>query len=359
MHKVLTERRWFWLAAGLSVAAVALAAFAVWRVDPYFHYRAPDTARFRYVLDNQRCQNDGIVRHFDYRALVTGSSMAENFKASDVERLWGLKAVKVPFEGSSYKELSQIVGRAVAANPKLELVIVALDFNKLIMPPDWMRTDLGNFPEYLYDENPWNDVNYLLNRDAVLKSLKAVMPWGKPGITSFDAYSCWHEPGTRYGAQAVLRGEAYAPVADVPQRAYSDADAARVAANVRENLEPIMNCGRTVLFFVTPYSAARMYYWLKGGQFERQLQAERQLAEAVAQYPNARLFSFNSRVEVTGDLDNYRDIDHYGPWISARILQWMRAGEGELTPANLSARIDEERRAYREFDYRRMFEARD
>jgi len=356
MTFLLQPRKWFACTLVVLGAILLLAAALVWWVDPYFHYRAPRTDRFRYTLDSQRFQNDGIVRHFDYRALITGSSMIENFKTSDIERLWGLKAVKVPFAGASYRELARLVCRAAAANPDLELVIVGLDFNKLIMAPGWMRTELGDFPDYLYDENPWNDISYLLNRDAVLKSLKAVWPWSRPGITSFDDYSRWHTEETRYGARAVLAGADYRPVSDAPQQAYSEADAALVAANIRENLEPIMNCGRRVLFFVTPYSAARMYYWRLGGRLECQLQAERQLAEAVLAHPNVRLFSFNDQVAITGDLANYRDLDHYGPWVCTRILEEMRSGEGELTRTNLSARMDAERRVYRDFDYRKMFD---
>jgi len=344
---------WFAWVVSLVVLALAAAAVLVWWVDPYFHYRAPRPG-LAYVLDNQRHQNDGIVRHFEYGALVTGSSMAENFRASDVERLWGLKTVKVPFSGASYRELRQIVLRAVAANPQLELIVVGLDFNKLIMDPDWMRNDLGVFPEYLYDDDPWNDVRYLLNRTALVKAVCALAHLGGP--TSFDDYSCWHTPETRYGARAVLGNGTYAPVDGVPQRPYSEADRTRVAANVRENLEPIMSCGRKVLFFVTPYSAARTYAWKRGGQFERQLQAERQLAEAVFAHPNVRLFSFNARTEVTGNLDNYRDIDHYGPWVSEQILTWMHDGVGELTAGNLDAAIDAERSASARFDFKGLFD---
>jgi len=348
----MTSRRWFAGTVAAIVAILCLSAGTVWWVDPYFHYRAPRPT-LAYVIDNQRFQNDGIVRHFDYAALVTGSSMTENFKASDVERLWGLKTVKVPFSGASYRELCRIVLRAVAANPKLELIIVGLDFNKLIQDPDWMRTDLGSFPEYLYDDNPWNDVRYLLNRDALVKSLRAVVRSGE--TTSFDDYSCWHTPETQYGARAVLRNGTYVPVDGVRQKDYTEGDRSRVAANIRENLEPIMSCGRTVLFFITPYSAARMYAWKKGGQFEQQLQAERQLAEAVFGHPNVRLFSFNARTDVTGNLDNYRDLDHYGPWISEKILAWMHDGIGELTADTVETAIDAERKAYAAFDFKGLF----
>lgn len=349
----ITARGWFWGTVTTVVAVLGLAAVTVWWADPYFHYRAPRPS-LAYELDNQRCQNDGIVRHFDYQALVTGSSMTENFKATDVERLWGLKTVKVPFSGASYRELRQLVLCAVESNPQLELIIVGLDFNKLIQSPDWMRNDLGVFPEYLYDDNPWNDIRYLLNRDALVKAVKAVSHLGKP--TSFDDYSCWHTPETPYGARAVLRDLTYVPIEGVSQRVYSEAEKACVAANIRENLEPIMSCGRKVLFFITPYSVARFYAWKLNGQFERQLQAERQLAEAVAGHPNVRLFSFNARTDITGNLGNYRDLDHYGPWVSAKILVWMKDGVGELTSDNLEASIATEREAYTHFDFKGLFE---
>lgn len=32
-----------------------------------------------------------------------------------------------------------------------------------------MRTDLGAYPTYLYDNNPFNDVRYLFNKDVVFK----------------------------------------------------------------------------------------------------------------------------------------------------------------------------------------------
>ena len=53
-------------------------------VDPFFHYHAPQD-RLQYPINNQRYQNNGIVRHFSYDALITGTSMTENFMASECD----------------------------------------------------------------------------------------------------------------------------------------------------------------------------------------------------------------------------------------------------------------------------------
>ena len=348
-----SARAWFGIAVAAIVVLLGGTAGLVWTVDPYFHYRRPDADRFRYTLDNQRSQNDGIVRHFDYRALITGSSMTENFKASDVERLWGLKTVKVPFSGASFRELNRIVRAACDANPDLELVIVGLDFNKLIMARDWMRVDLGKFPDYLYDANPLNDVNYLLNLDAIRKSASGL--FGR-GITSFDAYSFRVHDPSEYGARSVLKNCRRAEVAAVVQGEYAESDRRTVAGNIEANILPMAAKCRKTVFFFTPYSAAWVYLRKLGGTYERQLAAERQFIEAILKCPNARLFSFNDRIELTGDLRNYCDTCHYGPWINTRILEWIRAGEGELTKDNYEAYLRREREVYEKFDFKSLFD---
>ena len=87
-----------WMIAVLAVFLLAVVGVCglIAVVDPYFHYHKP-LPYFSYTLDNERYQNDGILRHFDYDAVITGSSMTENFKPSELDELFGVNAVKVPF----------------------------------------------------------------------------------------------------------------------------------------------------------------------------------------------------------------------------------------------------------------------
>ena len=56
-------------------------------VDPYFHYHGP-LEGLSYPDGNERYQNDGIIRNFAYDAVITGNSMTENFRVSELNDLF-------------------------------------------------------------------------------------------------------------------------------------------------------------------------------------------------------------------------------------------------------------------------------
>ena len=95
-------RNFILLLALLLVSCMMMTAV----IDPFFHYHAP-LAGFYYKLDNERSQNNGIIRHFDYDAVITGTSVTENFKTSEFDRLFHAKAIKVSFSGATYKEIGE------------------------------------------------------------------------------------------------------------------------------------------------------------------------------------------------------------------------------------------------------------
>lgn len=78
-------------------------------------------------MDSERYQNDGISRHFTYDAVLTGTSMSENFKVSSFDRLFDVKAVKIPYGGGYYKEVDEAVRRAISYNPRIKMVFRSLD----------------------------------------------------------------------------------------------------------------------------------------------------------------------------------------------------------------------------------------
>ena len=47
------------------------------------------------------------AKHFDYDAIITGTSMTENFLSSEFDSLFGVNSVKTTFSGASYKEINQ------------------------------------------------------------------------------------------------------------------------------------------------------------------------------------------------------------------------------------------------------------
>ena len=123
-----------WITGFLMIIAIPLAITASWtiKVDPFFHYHKPDTSEYFYSLYNQRSQNDGIMRNFDYEGLITGTSMAENFKTSEAEQIYGYHFIKVPFSGGTYKEMNDNLKVALAHNHDIKVIIRGLDMGRFI-----------------------------------------------------------------------------------------------------------------------------------------------------------------------------------------------------------------------------------
>ena len=143
------------------VGSVVLIVVLCFIFDPYFHFHKPFPF-VRYRLYEERYINDGISRHFDYNAMITGTSMAQNFKTSEVDELFGVQSVKETFSGAGYQELSQNLERALERNSDLKTVIWTVDYNGFIRKKDYSRYD--SYPTYLYDDDPWNDTQYVFNK---------------------------------------------------------------------------------------------------------------------------------------------------------------------------------------------------
>ena len=116
------EKKWFKKCIVCLLGAIFLVFAIVYVFDPYFHFHKPFSF-ISYRLYDERYTNDGISRHFDYDAIVTGTSMAQNFKPTEVDALFGTKSVKETFSGAGYKELSENLERALQRNSNLKTII--------------------------------------------------------------------------------------------------------------------------------------------------------------------------------------------------------------------------------------------
>lgn len=350
----MSNRRWaVALIATVLVILIGLSSVII-AVDPYFHYHAPLSGLY-YELNNERSQNDGIIRHFDYDAMIIGTSMAENFKTSEMDELFGTNSIKVPFAGGTYKELNDNIAKAIEYNPNLKMVVRPLDYAYLLDDADRVRNDLGTYPDYLYDNNPFNDVNYIFNKEILFSicfpMLKAAKAGQTGGITSFDDYANWMED-TKFGAKAVLgdRTEYKEPEQVQP---FVDEVKEMVKTNIEQNVVELAKANPDVQFYyyLTPYSIAWWGSQMELGTAERFISAEEYAIELMLQCDNIHLFSFNNEYDLTCNLDNYSDECHHGDWINSQILAWLYAGTNQLTSANYKEYIAVERAYYLGYDY--------
>ena len=350
----MTSKHWSLTLLALCLVTLLLVASATAVVDPFFHYHKP-LADLQYPLDNQRYQNDGIVRHFSYDALITGTSMTENFKTSELDAIFGVNSVKVSYSGGSFSEIIATIRQAAGANPDLKLVVLCLDEWFLFADGSLVQAE-GGYPTYLYDENPFNDVNYLLNKQVLFEDTAGVLEYTAAGntTTSFDDYGSWAH--LSFGAEQVLDGYDRPPMAGL-QEPLTETDAERMRSVFGDTLLLLAKEYPNIQFYCyfPPYSILDWDNTYRTGLLEQQLLGHKLLSEILLEADNIRLFSFVSDYETVTDLNNYRDIVHHNSQINTQILQSMKAGEYRLTKENYRQYWQEVGAFYRSHNYEAYF----
>ena len=179
-----------WLAGFLGIFLAGLAgcmALVIW-VDPFFQYHKP-LAWFPYLVDNQVNQNPGLAKHMDYDGILIGSSMTASFNTDWFEELMGMKTQKLSYNGSYPKDLSNIMQLVFdAKGDQVKAVYMAVDQSTFSADPEETK-----FPvtDYLYDDNVFNDVPYLLNKDVLLNYILRPLADRKDASDWAELYKPW------------------------------------------------------------------------------------------------------------------------------------------------------------------------
>ncbi|MCR4694147.1 MAG: hypothetical protein K5773_02350 [Pseudobutyrivibrio sp.] len=354
-----SSKKWWLISLAIALIICLGIGTMVAVIDPYFHYHKP-LENMYYKLDNERSQNDGIIKNFDYDAIVTGTSMAQNFKTSQVDEIFDSKSIKVTFAGASYSEIGDNIAKALKVNPKVKFVIRPLDYAYLMDDVAETGDAAGTYPTYLYDRNPFNDVNYLFNKEIAfeicLPMIRDMINGKKAGITSFDDYSNWMSDA-QFGPDAVLadRTEFAAPSINQP---YVKELQDSTKRNVRDNVIAVAKANPDVDFYYyfTPYSIAWWGHVYEDGTLNRRIDAEKDAIEMMLECDNIHLFSFNTEYDLITDLDNYKDECHHGDWVNTDILGMIYSGTNQLTQENYKDYLNQERDFYNSYDYNSLFE---
>lgn len=339
----------------IAVALLVLIGGITAVIDPFFHYHSPWDWQY-YRLYNHRYQNDGITRHFEYDSIIVGTSMIENFKTSECDALFGVRSIKIPFSGASYKELNNAIVRATEYNPELKTVFRAVDLGRLFTEKDYMRYE--SYPDYLYDDNLLNDVSYLFNKDIFVDDTLTAIEYTSFASESysFDRYSNWHAKAV-YGKESVM-AEYYRPKATGKIMEFSAEDEALIRGTISQNVTDVIAANPDIEFylFFPPYS---ILYWdslNQTGNIERYMEGQKLAIEMMLEYENVHVFGFFDEFELVCDLNLYKDELHYSEDINSKMLIWMHDGTHELTLDNYEAYLQTLYDFYSTYPYETIFE---
>ncbi|MEA4924901.1 MAG: hypothetical protein VB084_06255 [Syntrophomonadaceae bacterium] len=327
----------------ITLLLLALVAGFNFMVDPLQFYRQAAFYQPSFSKE-QRYQNPGLAKNYDYDTIIIGSSMTENFVPSYINRVMGFKTLKLSMSAATAKEENLIMQVALRTG-KVRNVILGLDYGTLRGPVDQVDTSSGPFPYYLYDRHYYNDLSYLLsitmlgNSVNILKNDYYHIP---PEYSDLDLLNNWNSSYV-YGRQVLAKiwaEEQEAKQVGVKKYDQMDFSLASMQANFDHNLLPVIRQNPQINFIVyhPPYSVLRYrsIYEENPESFANEIQIKAYVNAKLLDCPNVRLYDFQSDQALTFDLDKYKDYAHHSQEYNEYIIQALARQDPRylVTPQN-------------------------
>jgi len=325
----MTTRKWtirFLISFFLLALIVMLLNYIV---DPFQHYRV--STWYKITDKKQRELTAGLAKNFpNYETAIIGSSMTENFRASFVNRELKTSTLKLSMSGMTAHEMHSVLKTVLQDNPHIKNVIIVLDIHNFSGDKTRIRTNL--FPSYLYDNDPLNDIYYLLNKDTIRFTFRALKHLDE--TTDFD--ELWYTADSfEYSKKAVLRK--YVPGAYGPDFASEKYKKEILQESFDYNLLPLIQNYPNVRFNILypPYSFLVYKDMQKKGWLEEAFSFKRYLLDL--DQSNLFMYDFQCLADITGNLQIYRDIAHYAPSINDYMITSIKENKHLSTASNVDA----------------------
>lgn len=313
---------WSRFLRALAVTALGLGAALLaflYIVDGY------DTVFFAPRLDrepvtsNQRFAFPALARKEKFDSAIIGTSTTRLLRPAELDPLFDARFVNLSMNDATAWEQAQLFGVFQRHHPKPRAVIFGIDMVWCEVGDDFRRLTPRPFPEWMYDEDRWNDLVNLFNLPALEETGRQFAyltglrrpKYGKDGYTNFLPPDAQYDP-----ARAVLR--LYGPGGKVPPPApqletVSDAE----VAAWRYPMHPLMEAMLKSLPPETLKVLAVVPYHIHnqpapGSRAARRWdECKRRLAAMAGAADNGHLVDFMIESPLTTTDSNYWDVLHF------------------------------------------------
>lgn len=333
--QVLAKRMFLQFLSISLTLAVTVALFTI-IIDPlqFYHRGIGYTPLLSW---EERYQNPGLTKNYDYDTIIIGTSMTENFIPSEVNAALGGTTMKLSMEGSRANEHYKMAKLALETG-KVKKVLWGIDYFSL---KNQTKDDAAKFfPDYMYDNNLWNDYKYWFNYSVYqqfFRSLKANMN-GKV-TQNIEYLNNWNSQ-VKFGKDRTAASYAKANKEETYFE-MSEESIDVVQANFKEYILSLVQAYPDVefYFFYPPYSVLRQVVWYNTNptRFNNQIMMKTWMFEQFAAYDNVKLYDFQTEREWIYDLDLYKDLSHHHQQVNSWIAQAVGRDDAQyrVTSANV------------------------
>jgi hypothetical protein len=318
-----------WRAYCRTLLATALAlggalTALIWIADPY--QNVPFSPRWaRAPVDtNQRFAYPAIARAAEFDGVVLGTSTGRLLNPAHFDALFNARFANLAMNSATAWEQYRIGDLFIRSRSVTRYLVVAVDSVWCVTGPEFERYTFRKFPEWMYDDNRWNDLLYLVNDKALEQAVREVQylrglrraKYRSDGYRDFlpadDEYDLAKARTKIYGAAVNAHAE-LPPVAPVGPTVI-DRTLEFPTHGMLEDLFAMAGDEAIKVLLMVPYhehvlrSTASLYAECKG-----------RLVDLAARHPNTHVVDFMIPSALTSDDRNYWDALHYTRHIARSV----------------------------------------
>jgi len=160
-------RGFVWVALVVFGSAIALLEVFVLLMNPYGNLPHLLFREHEITDINQRFQYPALIRSGRFDSIVIGASDARLIRPEALDGIFGGRFANLSMNGGLAWEQYQLADLFIRTVPEPRMLIVALDHVWCDSNADARRTTFRGFPEWMYDDDLWNDFAYMLNGKSV------------------------------------------------------------------------------------------------------------------------------------------------------------------------------------------------
>lgn len=332
----MDAQKFFKTVITITLAIFLLPALIVIVFDPFFVFHKPFIHKNLGFDGTDRYQNAGLINSYladpneKIDTIIIGTSMSQNLPVEILKNEQGANALKITLAGGKPKELAMLLHKALKTG-RVKYVVWEI-FKDYASDNPGLMHEKSPLPEFLYNDNAWDNWKYIFNNDVVEEALKAAIGKKKKRRPLNELYS-WEnkEAFDKYSApENIQKLKEKLRKSDLPIQK-NDNSPALEFANIKQHILPFLKSNPDInfaLFFPPiPYYS----YALQGNtKFWHQMKMREFLLKETATMDNVHIHGFDTE-NWGSDLSNYMDDEHYSPLISAQILSKVKDGKNTLT----------------------------
>jgi len=323
--------------AATALGLVGVLLLFVLVMDPYRNVPFSPPMDRPLMDDNQRFLFPGVVRSGGFDSAVFGTSTGRLLKPERLNRLMGGRFANLSMNSAMPWEQYQIADLFLRTVPVPRTVIFTLDHVWCWADADTRRTTFRPFPPWMYDDDPWNDLAYLLNGKTLEIAWRLAeyhMGLRKPRLGA-DGYERFVPPDEQWD-----RAKVEAKIYDGPKRPivlqappYVPSEAERrdwrfpALAWLEDLLRRMPAETRPVLAFMPVHVAAQPP---AGTVHDARERACKDRIARLGAEAGAWVVDFRIASRVTADDANYWDSLHYrvgiADWLEDTLAAVLRGG---------------------------------